>query len=157
MVDDGGLPLLGAQRGWAQPGGVPLVVAPGGLILAAGRQQLTRHRLRAGLLIQFGTNHPQQPTQPALLEVRPVVGQHLLGVSGQHIQPRCLAHDLGELAGDTHHLFNVLATVDGGLVVGVAVLGCGEYHHAGEPAGAELVGATDSAPVCSSIWWGRSM
>ncbi len=97
----------------------------------------------------FGTNHPQQPTQPALLEVRPVVGQHLLGVSGQHIQPRCLAHDLGELAGDTHHLFNVLATVDGGLVVGVAVLGCGEYHHAGEPAGAELVAQP------RGLGWGR--
>ena len=84
VVDDGGLPLLGAQRGGAQPRGVPLVVAPCRLVFfGVGQQQLARHLLGAGVLVDvdvgglqvrvLGADHPQQTAQATLLEVGAVV------------------------------------------------------------------------------------
>ncbi len=53
-------------------------------------------------------------------------------------------------------MFDKLAAAHGGLVVGVAVLGCGEYHHAGEPAGLELVAQPRGLGcVVGALWPGH--
>ena len=52
----------------------------------------------------LGADHPQQATQSALLEIGAVVGQHRLGVPGHDVQPRRLALDLRQFAGDAHQM-----------------------------------------------------
>ena len=72
----------------AQARRVPLVVAPGGFVFSRpGEQQLPHQLLDAGLLVNvdvggvqvrvLGTDHPEQATDSALLEIWVVVGQHL--------------------------------------------------------------------------------
>ena len=93
----------------AQARRVPLVVAPGGLVLVGAGQQLARHLLGAGLLVDvdvggpqvrvLGADHPQQTAQAALLEIDPVAVQHRLGAPGHHVQPGRLAGDLAAARG----------------------------------------------------------
>ena len=94
-VDDGGSPLLGAQRGGAKARGEPRAVSPGGLVLVRAGQQLARHQLGVGLLVDvdlggaqlrmLGANRPQQAAQSALFEIDDIIGQHRLRVHGHDI------------------------------------------------------------------------
>ena len=108
VVQHGGVALFGPQRSRTQPGGVPLVGPPGGLVFFGAGQQLARQLLGVGLRVDvdvggaqvgvLGADHPQQPAQPGLLQVGAVVGQHRLRTPGQRVQPGRLARDFRQLA-----------------------------------------------------------
>lgn len=69
-MGDGGLSLLGAQWGKAQPRGVPPAVAPGGFVLLGSAEQLPCHLIDVGGLVDidlggaqvwmFGADDPDQ-------------------------------------------------------------------------------------------------
>ena len=103
------------------------------------RQQLPRHLLGVRVLVHvdlggaqvrmLGADHPQQATQPGLLQVGSVVGQHRLGIPGHDVQPGRLARDFGQFAGDAHQMTHVLTAPDRRLLVRVAVLRSGQDDH----------------------------
>ena len=70
----------------------------------------------------FGADHPHQATQPGLLQVGAVVGQHRLGVPGHDVQARRFAGELRQLAGDAHQMMHVLAAEQRSILIGVAGL-----------------------------------
>ena len=70
-------------------------LSPGGLVLVRAGQQLARHPLGVGLLVDvdlggaqvrmLGADHPQQAAQAGLLEIDDIIGQHRLRVHGHDI------------------------------------------------------------------------
>ena len=148
LIQDGGLPLFGAQRGGTQARRVPLIVAPSGLVLFTAGEQLACHLLGVCLLVDvdvggaqvrvLGADHPQQAAQPALLEVDAVIAQHRLGAPGHDIQPGRLAGDVWQFPGDAHHILNVTTAENSAVGIRFAVLGSGEHDHIGKFAGIEL-------------------
>ena len=108
MVDGGGPPFVGAERRAAQPCGVPVAAAPGGLVLLRTAQQFLRHLLGVAVVFQVDlarpqlwilrADHPEQATQSGLLQVGPVVRQDDLGPPGHDIQARRLCGQFRQLA-----------------------------------------------------------
>ncbi|RFZ57019.1 hypothetical protein MSS2_01487 [Mycobacterium marinum] len=116
MLHHRGLALFGTQRHRRQPRRIPLATTPRRLVFLRARQQLTRNHLRTTVLININmsgmqmrilsTNHPQQTTQPSLLQIGTLTTQHRLRTPRHHKQPRRLTHNLGQLPNNTHHMPN---------------------------------------------------
>ena len=97
IVRDGGVPLLGQQRSRAQPRGVPLAVAPCGLVLVGPAEQLLRQLLGICRLVDvdlggvqvrmLGADHPDQSAQPGLLQVGDLSRGHGVGVARHDVEP----------------------------------------------------------------------
>ncbi len=60
----------------------------------------------------LGTDHPEQATDSALLEVWVVIGQHQLSIPGNDTQPRRLAQNFRQFAGDSHHMMDEVSATD---------------------------------------------
>ena len=115
VVDDGGVPLLGAQRTRAQPRGVPLAVRarrsrpprsrPAVAVPAARRR--CRRRRRSGWRADADARRRSPASGHA---ARPAPGwarspaSDDLRVPGHDVQPGRLARDLRQLAGDAHQM-----------------------------------------------------
>ena len=110
VVYDGGSSLLGAKRTRAQPRHIPLAVSPCGFVLFRPAEQLLCQTpdLCVGVHVDlgraqvwvFGADHAHQTTQPTLLQIGDVVGQHRLRAPGDDIKAGRLARGFGKLADD---------------------------------------------------------
>ena len=56
----------------------------------------------------LGADHPDQPAQSGLLQVRHVAVDHSLGVAGHHEEPGVLAGGLRQLTGNAHKMLHVV-------------------------------------------------
>ena len=148
VVDDGGVALVGPQWARVEAGGVALPFAEGGLVLLVPAQQLAGHQLGVDGVVDvdlggpqlrvLGTDHAQQATQAGVLEIRPVSGQHRLGVAGDDVQPRRVPRDVGELTGDAHQVAHLLAAAQRQLSLVAAVEAGGDDHDIVEAALGEV-------------------
>ena len=69
----------------------------------------------------FSADHPQQTTEPGMLKVGHVVGQHRMGFPTHYIQPRRVTLDLRQLSRDAHHLPHIHLTPQAGLLIRVVL------------------------------------
>ena len=98
-----------------KPRRVPLAVPPRGFVLFGSAEQLLARAARRPsssstsiwVARRCGCSVPitrMQATQPGLLQIGHVAGQHGLSVPGHDIQPGRLAREVGQLAGDAHQM-----------------------------------------------------
>ena len=144
-VRRGGRALVGPQRRQAQPGGVPLPVAPCRLVLVGARQQLAAPAGSAsGRLVDVDLGGPQvrvlgsrspasgraaRPARDWRRRRRAPSARLLVTTNSRGGSPG----DLGQFAGDAHQVAHVaLRPRRAGLVVGAAVARSGHDHHAAE-------------------------
>ncbi|CAM4077136.1 hypothetical protein MYBA111488_00650 [Mycobacterium basiliense] len=86
----------------------------------------------------LGTNHPQQPPHPGLLQISALTPKHRLRTPSQYKQPRRLTRHLRQLTNNTHQMPHTLDTLDAAVLVANAVVRLDEDDRIVEPAGIEL-------------------
>ncbi|CAM4076510.1 hypothetical protein MYBA111488_00605 [Mycobacterium basiliense] len=81
----------------------------------------------------LGTNHPQQPPHPGLLQISALTPKHRLRTPSQYKQPRRLTRHLRQLTNNTHQMPHTLDTHR------VVTRGPGHHDHTGELVVTQLI------------------